>query len=633
VRPSLRHPIQVLRAFRRLPAFPGCALVLPAPAAGIQPGALSSVARALLEATVAHAQAALSERPVVVAVDAGARTVWRLEDGVPLDVRALALDVRIFLNAAFLMADPPPVGDLRAAAGPVFCGSAASGDLYAFAPGGPIRADALRPWLAALVAEAGDPAAGAWRSAGGRRVAPAAAHPDHSPTVRGTILAEARPPAEAPCYLNTAFRELLAHRTPDAPLADGLLALRGASRVPWIFNSLLGEVEHQAGVEAPQALPPEVHLSLTGVCNIECRFCGYSHDTARFNRVTLEQVQQLEFLRSVRVLRLNSGLGEPTADPHLPAIVEWTAERFPHLVMNFFTNGVNLQGRRLLDALVGRVRWISVSVNASSAATWREVCGADFFERVLRNLRDLADAKRAAGTPFPLVFATMVLQGANLEDLPRMPALCRAHGVDRLTGFPYFGLGYATPDKYGPEQALAAVRGRYEALYYETIREASVHEVSIELPLPESEKSVSFGLERRGFHDFARIETNEWPLARFLAGAVPTPDRSHCPFLWRQAAIGSTYHGQAKEQTHYLYPCLGPLSSVDLSRRTAFRFAEAASFEELWRNPVFTVLRRGQRQAGIAPVCDACRSSDTRDPAHSEKLSALVQAFTAEHAG
>jgi MoaA/NifB/PqqE/SkfB family radical SAM enzyme len=623
---------------RRAPVDPGvdAAILLPM-RSEVRAADLGETARAILSAILEQAQGVFAARVPAIAIDVEARVAWTLADGRRVRTAEIARGYRLLCNAAFLLADPPPVAELRQASarGLACCGSRPSGDLQAVAfARGALSGDGLWPWLAALVAVGGDEAAIAWRrDALVPTIASAPSHPDRSPSVAGVTLESARPAPEAPRYLNAALRELFATAPPEPDgAASALEALLRRSRVPWIFNSLLNEVEYQTGAPEPRALPPEVHLSLTGVCNIECRFCGYTHDTARFNRVTLEQVQQLEFLRSMRVLRLNSGLGEPTADPHLAPIVEWTADRFPHLVTNFFTNGINLHGQRLLDAIVGRVRWISVSINAASSATWREVCQADFFERVLRNLRDLQAAKRAAGTPFPLVYATMVLQGANLDDLPRMPAICRAQGVDRFTGFPYFGLGFDGPQKYGPEQTLAAVRARYEALYDETIREAAAHEVSIELPLPESEKSVSFGLERRGFHDFARVETNEWPLARFLAGVVPAPDRSHCHFLWRQAAIGSTYHGQSKEQTHYLYPCLGPLSSVDLSRHTAFRFAEAASFEQLWRNPVFTVLRRGQREPGVSPVCDACRTSDTRDPAHFERLSALVQAFTTEHA-
>jgi hypothetical protein len=57
-----------------------------------------------------------------------------------------------------------------------------------------------------------------------------------------------------------------------------------------------------------------------------------------------------------------------------------------------------------------------------------------------------------------------------------------------------------------------------------------------------------------------------WPLARLLARfPFEHPEGAHCHFLWRQAAVGSVTrtHASANEDTHYLYPCLGPLATVD----------------------------------------------------------------------
>jgi len=88
---------------------------------------------------------------------------------------------------------------------------------------------------------------------------------------------------------------------------------------------------------------------------------------------------------------------------------------------------------------------------------------------------------------------------------------------------------------------------------------------------------------------------------------------------------------RAQEETHYMYPCIGPLSSLDLSRRAAFRFPDAANFQVLRRNAVFTLLRNAQHQPGLSPPCDVCRCADTRDPQHFPLLERLVGDFTREH--
>jgi MoaA/NifB/PqqE/SkfB family radical SAM enzyme len=414
-----------------------------------------------------------------------------------------------------------------------------------------------------------------------------------------------------------------------------LAAQRDVSSVPWVFNSLLNDIEYRLGHPKPESFPPEVHLSITGVCNIECRFCAYEHRNARADFVDVAKVARLDFLRLVQTFRLHSGLGESTTNRHLAPIIAHVAEHFPHVGMNFFTNAVTLDRPGLTDALVGNVRWINASLNAATRESWKDLCKVDLFDRVCRNLRALHRAKRDRGSFLPLVFGSMVLTRANLADLPRMPALCRDLGIDRFTAFPYFGLGYHGRDKYGPEMTLEMCRREYDELYWRTVREAETHGISLEIPTPGSEKRTAFGVEARPLHNFARVESNEWKLGRFVLNLdYDAPQGAHCPALWRSAGIGSTHKGsRAENETHFLYPCIGPLSGLDLSMRTAFRFPGTNEFIRLWQNPVFTMLRQAQRRPGVSEVCDICRGADTRDPKHFPRLERAVADFAREHCG
>jgi molybdenum cofactor biosynthesis enzyme MoaA len=601
--------------------------------------------RQIVEAARLQAQG-FAVMPVrAIAADTEARRLWDLQTLEPLAVSTLRrAHLTVLMNPAFLLADPPALAPLVETAereGLGWCANRSTSDVHAVA----LRRRALgtdRLWaaLGLLTACVGDVVAADWRGIVSQpMLAPAATVAENSPALAGVDAVRGRRSFDAPPFVNTAFREMLTAPADRGALggrpermAEALLAQRRASRVPWIFNTLLDEVEYRLGEPHPLAVPPEVHLSVTGFCNIECRFCAYEHALSRSDFVDVGRVARLDFLDLAQTLRLHSGLGEPTTNPHLPAIIEHVAARFPHVGMNFFTNAVTLGQRRLLDAVVGNVRWLNASLNASGRETWKDLCRADLFDRVCRNLRALHGAKRDQRVLHPLVFGSMVLTRANLEDLPRMPGLCRELGIDRFTAFPYFGLGYHGHDKYGPEMTLAAVRDRYDELYWKTVGEAEAHGVSLEIPPPSAESRPVFGMETRPLHDFARVESNEWKLGRF----VPLPEspaaHSHCAFLWRTACIGSTNGaGQAEGETHYLYPCIGPLSNLDLSRRTAFRFPRTEEFTRLWHNPVFTLLRRAQREPGLSPVCDACRATDTRDPRHFPRLERLVADFAREH--
>jgi molybdenum cofactor biosynthesis enzyme MoaA len=617
---------------------------------------LADAARQLINALRLHAHVLAGGDVRVLAVDAEARVLWCAETGHRLRLSFLRRPrLSVFMTPAFLLSDTPPLASLIEAAERntlAWCGTRSTADLHACAcRGGECSTDRLWSSLRILSVCLGDrvdaqaDADSPWTA---RQhvslIPPDNTSPDNSPALDDVANRVGRRAFDAPMYVNTAFRELLTMPA-DAGAVGGrpermlaaLVGQRRGSRVPWVFNSLINEIEFRVGAREPQSIPPEVHLSITGLCNIECRFCAYTHDIARRDQVDEQQVAKLDFLQFAQTFRLHSGLGDPTVNRHLPAIIEHVAARFPHLTTNFFTNAITLGRPPLLDALVGRISWINASLNAAGRDTWQAVCdaNAELFDRVIHNLRLLHQAKRTRQSLQPQVFGSMVLTAANVDDLPRMPALCRSLGIDRFTAFPYFGLGYHGHRKYGGEMTLEACRDRYDQIYDLTVREAQQHAISLEIPLPSPEKRTAFGLEARPLHDFARIETNQWRLGRFVAHLdYDRPPGAHCHFLWRSAGIGSTNRaGHAAEETHYLYPCIGPLSSLDLSRRTAFRFPGTQDFLSLWRNPVFEHLRQAQHRPGVSPVCDICRGCDTRDPEHFPQLEQLVAAFAREHCG
>jgi hypothetical protein len=138
-------------------------------------------------------------------------------------------------------------------------------------------------------------------------------------------------------------------------------------------------------------------------------------------------------------------------------------------------------------------------------------------------------------------------------------------------------------------------------------------------------------------HDFARTDgANGRPLTRLVERfPFEHADGTHCHFLWRQAAIGSVNrtHSAPNAETHYIYPCLGPLAAVDLASTLPFRFPDEAGFAGLWNAPLLTMLRESQRRRGVCKVCDACRGCDSRDPQAADDLEHLVREFAAEHVG
>lgn len=460
-----------------------------------------------------------------------------------------------------------------------------------------------------------------------------------SPAVEGVLSLNGKRSSVSPFYLNKALLEVL-YFPVDTAQVDGspermlqaLLAQREHSAVPWIFNVLINQIEYRMGKVVMDSFPPEVHLSMTGRCNIECRFCSYIHDTAKDDHVGIAQMQNLDFLEHIHTVRLSSGLGEPTMNPNLGAIAEYLATEFPHIDINFSTNGVSLNSNGILEQLINKVTYINISLNAATRGTWKALSRRDLFDRVCSNLKQLQRAKRKAGSLLPLVYGSMVLTAKNICELPDMPELCRSLGIDRFTGIPFFAFNYKQLDKYGAADTLHQCYNEYERVYEQTIEEARRHRVSIEIPVPQNKKRVRFGVEMRGFYDFAGIEEPPPRLDTLVDDLrYETPDRKACPAIWKIAYITNTHIDSFnRAATHYLYPCLGPLSAVDFSMKTPFRFPARDVFLQLWNSPLYKGLRKAQAVPGVSRICDLCRKIDSRDPSHFKKLEGLLNELESE---
>jgi hypothetical protein len=159
-----------------------------------------------------------------------------------------------------------------------------------------------------------------------------------SPTMRGHPSRVPFACADAPAYVNAAIAEALEHPALDVPLAEdphklreALLAQRECSGVRWIYNTMLNVVEYRLAHSQPDSVPPEVHVAISGRCNIECKFCSYDHKSAGREPVSIAQLMRFEILRDVRTLRLHSGNGEPTVNRELPALIDYVTNAHPQV--------------------------------------------------------------------------------------------------------------------------------------------------------------------------------------------------------------------------------------------------------------------------------------------------------------
>ena len=170
-------------------------------------------------------------------------------------------------------------------------------------------------------------------------------------------------------------------------------------------------------------------LDLSSRCNLRCSFCHLSYFDPKDRG---EQMSLVEFDRTIGPLlpgltrlTLFSKYEALTARDFIP-IFQRIAP-FP-IELYFSTNGILLDDS-ILDVLVGRLQYLTVSLTGFTRERYHRYMRQDSFDKVEANLAQLAAKKRARGTDLPRLRVSTVGMQSTLEELPAAIDFARRHGA------------------------------------------------------------------------------------------------------------------------------------------------------------------------------------------------------------
>src|SRR5271169_419354 len=222
----------------------------------------------------------------------------------------------------------------------------------------------------------------------------------------------------------------------------------------------------KADSEVPEREPVCLYLETTNRCNLLCTTCPRTYEELEppadmswelFTSI-VDQIPRLE--RAVL-----HGVGEPMLVKHLPRMVRYLKDRGTYVLFN--TNGTVLtekNGRALIEAGLDELR---VSLDASTAKSYRAIRGKDYFGRILRNVGAFRALQEREGHDRPRVSAWLTGLKETIAELPAFVKVAAEIGVkkvylQRLVFFEEGAVGHARPD-----QALYERMNREEAGYLE----------------------------------------------------------------------------------------------------------------------------------------------------------------------
>ena len=325
--------------------------------------------------------------------------------------------------------------------------------------------------------------------------------------------------------------------------------------------------------------PAHAEIDLTDRCNVACYFCNQM-DVRTKEQLSIQHLKVLVDeladggLKSVRL----SGGGDPLFHSDIIEFLDHLDLRGV-VVDNLTTNGARL-GPDIAERLVAhRAREVIFSVNAADAEDYHRMMQVPLatFDRVLANVRHLVE-RRGAGR-HPGIVVQFLLDQRNYRELPRMYALGRELGADRIA----IGLVLRIPgDRIDPSLLLSGDNETGERLrpYFEQVLLSDRNErrLQLELPVPAWNVMLAQIREQIGYPPDA---------SGFATASSFRDENGHCFFGWYTATI----RGNGD-----LYPCclLMTPDYKPLGNASSGRFADQ------WNGPGFTRLREEMRDVLVA---------------------------------
>jgi MoaA/NifB/PqqE/SkfB family radical SAM enzyme len=192
-------------------------------------------------------------------------------------------------------------------------------------------------------------------------------------------------------------------------------------------------------------LPRSLYLEATNRCDSKCQTCIRTFQTLEPPAdLTLERVRVIVAQFPVLERVVLHGIGEPLLNPEIFDIVAFLKTRVASVLFN--SDAISLTPARARRLVASGLDEYRVSMDAATAATFRQLRGVDRFERVTANVARLVALERELGRTAPRVSLWFTASRANIEELPAFVQLAADLGVGEVyvQRLVFNGLGLAT---------------------------------------------------------------------------------------------------------------------------------------------------------------------------------------------
>ena len=337
-----------------------------------------------------------------------------------------------------------------------------------------------------------------------------------------------------------------------------------------------GPAHRVAGGDVHPPLPRFVQIEPVGQCNLRCQMCPvvYREDGPPYGPPAFMAFETFTDLvdqfTGIEELQLQ-GLGEPMMHPRFFDMVAYATRRGIEVSTN--SNMTLLPPARAETCVRSGLARLHVSIDGARPETFERIRRRAHFDRVLRNVRSVVEARDRLGSATPRLHLVTVLMRQNLEELPLIVELAARLRVEEMF-VQHLAHDFgeeSVPPRYRPMRSfveaqtlLGEAPERIEACF-QAARDAA-QSCGVRLRLP-------------------RVRPREHPPG--------TPGRARCDWPWRGAYV--SYQGLAM-----------PCCMVATPDRAQFGDMTKDGVRRVWHNAAYADFRRSLDSEEPPAVCRTC---------------------------
>lgn len=216
-------------------------------------------------------------------------------------------------------------------------------------------------------------------------------------------------------------------------ISRNLVALLRHSTLRKFYNLCLNYFQRWTRKTVLTAFPFEVIIDPINICNLHCPLCptGQGKNTRPLGRMNFEQFRHIidQLFYYLYKIRLYNW-GEPFLHKDIYKMIEYTAKK--NISVEISTN-LNAFKPEDADRLVqSGLELLVVSLDGADQETYSHYRIGGNFERVIENISAIVEAKKKAGSRFPVVEVQFLIMKHNENKIDAIKDLTERLGVDRL---------------------------------------------------------------------------------------------------------------------------------------------------------------------------------------------------------